>query len=177
MTSPKKRVETLAANGKVLYPVEFSKVVLRTANRSRFDIVGFAALTACKRVADFCRYVVFKNGVASILQEMFQESPRDGASYVSSYWPGLTPASAIINHHTTGKGQIANLANVGVLNNTDTPMAKRSPNSLNDRGLGSVQKSPSSKATAKLMRGAYLLYVNTANWRERRWRLFSTDPM
>ena len=112
MTSPKKRVEALAANGKILYQVEFSKVVLRTANRSRFDIVGFAALTAFKRVADFCRYVVFKNGVASILQEMLQESPRDGASDVSSYWPGHTPASAIINHHTTGKGQIANLANV-----------------------------------------------------------------
>jgi hypothetical protein len=141
MTSPKKRVKTLAANGKVLYQVEFSKVVLRKANRPRFDIVGFAALTACKRVADFCRYVVFKNGVASILQEMLQESPRDGASDVSSYWPGPTASSAIINHHTTGKGQIAN---VGVLNNTDTPMAKRSPNSLNDRGLGSVQKSPSS---------------------------------
>lgn len=112
MTSPKKRVKTLAANGKVLYQVEFSKVVLRTANRSRFDIVGFAASTAFKRVADFCRYVLVKNGVASILQEMLQESPRDGASDVSSYWPGHTPASAIISHNTTGKGQIANLANV-----------------------------------------------------------------
>ena len=115
MTSPKKPVKTLAANGKVLYQVEFSKVVLRTANRSRFDIVGFAALTACKRVADFCRHVLVKNGVASILQEMLQESPRDGASDVSSYWPGHTPASAInilLNHNTTGKGPIANLANV-----------------------------------------------------------------
>ena len=110
MTSPRKRVETLAANGKVLYQVEFSKVVLRMANRSRFDIVGFASSTAFKRVADFCRYVLVKNGVASILQEMLQESPRDGASDVSSYWPGPTASSAIINHHTTGKGQIANLA-------------------------------------------------------------------
>jgi hypothetical protein len=103
MTSPKKRVKTLAANGKVLYQVEFSKVVLRPANRSRFDIVGFAASTAFKRVADFCRHVLVKNGVASILQEMLQESPRDGGSDVSSHWPGHTPASAIINHNTTGK--------------------------------------------------------------------------
>lgn len=112
MISPKKRVKTLAANGKVLYQVEFSKVVLRMANRSRFDIVEFAASTAFKRVADFCRHVLVKNGVASILQEMLQESPRDGASDVSSYWPGHTPASAIISHNTTGKGPIANLANV-----------------------------------------------------------------
>jgi len=112
MTSPKKPVKTLAANGKVLYQVEFSKVVLRTANRSRFDIVGFAGPTAFEWVADFCRYVLVKNGVASILQEMLQESPRDGASDVSSYWPGHTPASAIINHNKTGKGQIANPANV-----------------------------------------------------------------
>ena len=112
MTSPKRRVKTLAANGKVLYQVEFSKVVLRMANRSRFDIVGFASSTAFKRAADFCRHVLVKNGVASILQEMLQESPRDGASDVSSYWPGHTPALAIINHNTTGKGQIANLANV-----------------------------------------------------------------
>jgi hypothetical protein len=112
MISPKKRVKTIAANGKVLYQVEFSKVVLRMANRSRFDIVGFASSMAFKRVADFCRYILVKNGVAFILQEMLQESPRDGASDVSSYWPGHTPASAIINHNTTGKGQIANLANV-----------------------------------------------------------------
>jgi len=112
MISPKKRVKTLAANGKVLYQVEFSKVVLRMANRSRFDIVGFASSTAFKRVADFCRHVLVKNGVASILQEMLQESPRDGASDVSSYWPGHTPASAIISQNTTGKGPIANLANV-----------------------------------------------------------------
>ena len=112
MISPKKRVKTIAANGKVLYQVEFSKVVLRMANRSRFDIVGFASSTAFKRVADFCRHVLVKNGVASILQEMLQESPRDGASDVSSYWPGHTPASAIISHNTTGKGPIANLANV-----------------------------------------------------------------
>jgi len=41
---------------------------------------------------------------------------------------------------------------------------------------GNVQKSPSSKAAAFLMRGAYTEYVSTAKWRERRWRLFSTFP-
>jgi hypothetical protein len=47
---------------------------------------------------------------------------------------------------------------------------------LNVRGLGSVQKSPSSKAAAIFARGAYMPYVSTEKWRERRWRLFSTDP-
>ena len=42
---------------------------------------------------------------------------------------------------------------------------------------GSVQKSPSSKATGNFERGAYTQYVSTQNWRERRWRLFSTDPI
>jgi hypothetical protein len=41
---------------------------------------------------------------------------------------------------------------------------------------GNVQKSPSSKATVLLTRGAYTLYVSTAKGRERRWRLFSTFP-
>jgi uncharacterized protein YcbK (DUF882 family) len=41
---------------------------------------------------------------------------------------------------------------------------------------GNVQKSPSSKATAILTGGAYIEYVSTAKWRERRWRLFSTFP-
>ena len=41
---------------------------------------------------------------------------------------------------------------------------------------GKVQKSPSSKAAAILTRGAYVEYVSTAKWRERRWRLFSTFP-
>ncbi|MEC4681854.1 MAG: hypothetical protein VST67_14315 [Nitrospirota bacterium] len=31
---------------------------------------------------------------------------------------------------------------------------------------------PSSKAAAILTRGAYMEYVRTAKWRERRWRLF-----
>ncbi len=43
--------------------------------------------------------------------------------------------------------------------------------------VGSVQKSPSSKATAIFARGAYWSYVSTGKWRERRWRLFSTDPL
>jgi hypothetical protein len=43
-------------------------------------------------------------------------------------------------------------------------------------GEGNGQKSPSSKAAAFLTRGAYLRYVSTAKWRERRWRLFSTFP-
>jgi len=110
MTSTKKRVKTLAVNGKALYQVEFSKVVLRAANRSRFDIVRSAPSTAFKQRADFWRYVRVKNGVVSIIQEMLQESPHNGASDVSSYWPGHTPASAIIHHHTTDKDQIANLA-------------------------------------------------------------------
>jgi len=42
--------------------------------------------------------------------------------------------------------------------------------------FGNVQKSPSSKAAAILARGAYFQYVSTAQWRERRWRLFSTFP-
>ncbi len=41
---------------------------------------------------------------------------------------------------------------------------------------GNGQKSPSSKAAALLARGAYSQYVSTAQWRERRWRLFSTFP-
>ncbi|MEC4674394.1 MAG: hypothetical protein VST68_09415 [Nitrospirota bacterium] len=32
------------------------------------------------------------------------------------------------------------------------------------------------KAAAILTRGAYTVYVSTAKWRERRWRLFSTFP-
>ncbi len=42
---------------------------------------------------------------------------------------------------------------------------------------GNVQKSSSSKAAALLTRGAYMEYVSTAKWRERRWRLFSTFPL
>jgi len=38
------------------------------------------------------------------------------------------------------------------------------------------KKSVSSKAAALLARGAYSQYVSTAQWRERRWRLFSTFP-
>ncbi len=44
------------------------------------------------------------------------------------------------------------------------------------RAGGNVQKSPSSKAAAIWTRGAYIEYVSTAKWRERRWRLFSTFP-
>ena len=44
------------------------------------------------------------------------------------------------------------------------------------KGSGSVQKSQSSKAAAVFTRGAYAEYVSTEKWRERRWRLFSTDP-
>ena len=51
-----------------------------------------------------------------------------------------------------------------------------SGNRLTISGLGSVQKSSSSKATAFLAREAYWYDVSTATWRERRWRLFSTDP-
>jgi len=36
--------------------------------------------------------------------------------------------------------------------------------------------SPFSKAAAFLVRGAYTQYVSTAQWRERRWRLFPTFP-
>ena len=42
------------------------------------------------------------------------------------------------------------------------------------KGVGAVQKSPSSKATAVFLRGAYFQYVSTEKGRERRWRLFST---
>ncbi len=42
--------------------------------------------------------------------------------------------------------------------------------------VGSVQNSPSSKATAIVARGAYWHDVSTEKGRERRWRLFSTDP-
>jgi len=35
---------------------------------------------------------------------------------------------------------------------------------------------PPSKAAAILTRGAYSQYVSTAQWRERRWGLFSTFP-
>jgi len=33
------------------------------------------------------------------------------------------------------------------------------------------------KAAAILTRGAYAEYVSTGKWRERRWRLFSTDQL
>jgi len=33
------------------------------------------------------------------------------------------------------------------------------------------------KAAAILTSGAYMEYVSTAKWRERRWRLFSTFPV
>ena len=48
---------------------------------------------------------------------------------------------------------------------------------LDVKCFGSVQKSPSSKAAAIFARGAYTSYVSTEQWRERRWRLFSTDPV
>ncbi len=54
---------------------------------------------------------------------------------------------------------------------------------LDFKDLGSVQKSPSSpalgegKATAIFARGAYWHDVSTGKWRERRRRLFSTDPV
>ena len=48
---------------------------------------------------------------------------------------------------------------------------------VHGRGLGAVQKSSSSKATAIFARGAYWQYVSTEKWRERSWRLFSTDPL
>ena len=44
------------------------------------------------------------------------------------------------------------------------------------KGSGSVEKSPSSKAAAVFTRGAYVEYVSTEKWRERRWRLFLTAP-
>ena len=42
---------------------------------------------------------------------------------------------------------------------------------------GDGQKSPSSKAAALLVCGAYAEYVSTAKWRERNWRVFSTFPL
>jgi hypothetical protein len=36
--------------------------------------------------------------------------------------------------------------------------------------------SPPSKTAAIVTRGGYAQYVSTAQWRERRWRLFSTFP-
>ncbi|MCA9454898.1 MAG: hypothetical protein H6750_04725 [Nitrospiraceae bacterium] len=55
---------------------------------------------------------------------------------------------------------------------------------LHITGLGAVQKSSSSpalshvegKAAAIFARRAYFQYVSTEQWRERRWRLFSTIP-
>jgi len=41
----------------------------------------------------------------------------------------------------------------------------------------SLSKGSSSKATAIFARGAHWQYVSTEKWRERRWRLFSTDPL
>ncbi len=54
-------------------------------------------------------------------------------------------------------------------------IARRKPFATNNDG--SVQKSPSSKAAALFARGAYWYYVSTEKGRERRWRLFSTDPI
>ena len=45
-----------------------------------------------------------------------------------------------------------------------------------DQQNWAVQKSPSSKAAAIFARGASWHDVSTEKWRERRWRLFSTDP-
>ncbi len=39
-----------------------------------------------------------------------------------------------------------------------------------------VQKSPSTKAQPFFTRGASWHYVSMGKWRERRWRLFPTDP-
>ncbi len=74
---------------------------------------------------------------------------------------------------------------MGLLNNTVLQGQKRPKKILNVSGFGSVQKSPSSpvlmplegKATAIFARGTYPQYVSTEKWRERRWRLFSTDPL
>ena len=62
-----------------------------------------------------------------------------------------------------------------------------SRNMVDSRSLGAVQKSPSSKATNGLIgpegpyrcltRGAYWFYMSTGTWRERRWRIFSTDQL
>ena len=42
--------------------------------------------------------------------------------------------------------------------------------------VGSVQKSPSSKAAVIFARGTYWHYVSMEKGGEHRWRLFSTDP-
>jgi len=63
-----------------------------------------------------------------------------------------------------------------------TPMANTCPREDRHHQLEEMFKkhvlaeagSPSSKAAAILTRGAYMEYVSTAQWRERRWRLFST---
>jgi hypothetical protein len=39
-----------------------------------------------------------------------------------------------------------------------------------------VEHASRGKAAAVFTRGAYAVYVSTEKWRERRWRLFSTDP-
>jgi hypothetical protein len=65
-----------------------------------------------------------------------------------------------------------------------TPMANTCPRGDSHHQLEGMFKkhvlaeagSPSSKAAAILTRGAYMEYVSTAKWRERRWRLFSTFP-
>jgi len=65
-----------------------------------------------------------------------------------------------------------------------TPMANTCPRGDSHHQLKGMFKkhvlaeagSPSSKAAAISTRGAYMKYVSTAKWRERRWRLFSTFP-
>ena len=57
------------------------------------------------------------------------------------------------------------------------PRANYPSHPFNIHTRGSVQKSSSSKAAASFARGAYWHYVSTENWRERRWWIFSTDPL
>jgi hypothetical protein len=63
----------------------------------------------------------------------------------------------------------------GVLNNEDVHV-QICPGEVTHQRLRVGSKKSSSKAAAILTRGAYAEYVSTEKWRERRWRLFSTDP-
>jgi len=64
------------------------------------------------------------------------------------------------------KGPVECFSNAGI----------RTRDGFDISGRRDVQKSPTSKAAALLVRGAYLVYVSTAKGREHRWRLFSTFP-
>jgi hypothetical protein len=97
-----------------------------------------------------------------------------GAQIAGNQDPGLIslPKWGIESFQIISKGFLSLMGLLNISFPWQIQAKRRQPSSAG----GNVQKSPSSKAAALLTRGAYMEYVSTAKWRERRWRLFSTFP-